>query len=161
MDLTKSYPASVREKMLGIVQLKRTIDKGKAEAQGTAGEYNYDCPMDKHLFDFLGLDGAALLDVIKSAGNDDEISEFVAPYVHAKDDEEIEAFNRDWLTHGPAHRRDDVARSARPRREAFGPPARPRVNVPGGRADVSRRGRVRRHELLRPAVSSRVAHGRR
>jgi Domain of unknown function (DUF5069) len=101
MDLTKTYPASVRETMHGIVQLKRTIDKGKALAAGTIGEYNYDCPMDKHLFEFLDLDGVALLDVIKSASNDAEISEFVAPYVHAKEDSEIEAFNRDWLKHSP------------------------------------------------------------
>jgi hypothetical protein len=101
MDLTKSYPASVREQMHGIVQLKRTIDKGKALAAGTIGDYNYDCPMDKHLFAFLDLDGDTLLDVIKSASNDSEISEFVAPYVHAKEDGEIEAFNRDWLKYGP------------------------------------------------------------
>ena len=101
MDLTKTYPASVREKMLGIVQLRRTIDKGKALAAGTLGEYIYDCPMDKHLFEFLGIDGDTLLDVIKSAGNDEEIGEFVAPYVHAKGDDELEAFNADWLNHGP------------------------------------------------------------
>ena len=101
MDLTKTYPASVRETMHGIVQLKRTIDKGKAQAQGTTGEYNYDCPMDKHLFEFLDLDGDTLLDVIKSASSDAEISEFVAPYVHAKEDVEIETFNRDWLKHAP------------------------------------------------------------
>jgi len=101
MDLTKTYPASVRETMLGIVQLKRTIDKGKALAAGTIGEYNYDCPMDKHLFAFLDLDGDTLLDVIKSASNDGEISEFVAPYVHAKEDSEIEAFNSEWLKHAP------------------------------------------------------------
>jgi hypothetical protein len=102
MDLTQTYPASVREKMHGIVQLKRTIDKGKALAAGTIGEYSYDCPMDKHLFAFLDLDGDTLLDVIKSASSDAEISEFVAPYVHAKDDDVIETFNTEWLKHGPA-----------------------------------------------------------
>jgi hypothetical protein len=101
MDLTTSYPASVRDELLGIVQLKRTIDKGKASAAGTIGEYHYDCPMDKHLFGFLGFDAEELLDVIKSAGNDREIEEFVAPYVHAKSDEEIAEFNTGWLAYGP------------------------------------------------------------
>jgi hypothetical protein len=32
MDLTTGYPSSVREKLLGIVQLKRTVDKGNAVA---------------------------------------------------------------------------------------------------------------------------------
>jgi hypothetical protein len=101
MDLTTSYPSSVREKLLGIVQLKRTIDKGKAAAIDKLGEYNYDCPMDKHLFEWLGIAGEDLLDVIKSAKSDEEINEYVAPYVHAKSNEEIEAFNTDWLQYGP------------------------------------------------------------
>jgi hypothetical protein len=101
MDLTKTYPASVRETLHGIVQLKRTIDKGKAEAAGTIGEYHYKCPMDQHVFEFLGFDGDELLDVIKAADGDGEISDFVAPYVHAKTDEEIEAFNAAWLAYGP------------------------------------------------------------
>ena len=33
--------------------------------------------------------------------DDGEIADFVAPYVHAKTDEEIAAFNRDWLRYGP------------------------------------------------------------
>ena len=101
MDLTTSYPASVRDTMHGIVQLKRTIDKGKALASGNIGDYHYNCPMDKHVFEFLGIDHQALLDVIKSAPSDAEIVDYVAPYVHAKSDEEITAFNRDWLIHAP------------------------------------------------------------
>jgi hypothetical protein len=101
MDLTTSYPASVREKLHGIVQLKRTIEKGKAQAKGTIGEYHYNCPMDKHLFEFLGIDADGLLDVIAAATDDREISDFVAPYVHAKSEAEIEKFNHDWLLYGP------------------------------------------------------------
>ena len=46
-DLTTSYPRSVRDEVLGVVQLGRAIDKGIAFANGLNGEYNYDCPMDK------------------------------------------------------------------------------------------------------------------
>lgn len=42
MDLTKNYPRSVHEKYLGIVQLGRALDKGKAKAHGNIGEYNFD-----------------------------------------------------------------------------------------------------------------------
>jgi hypothetical protein len=90
----------VHHKLHGIVQLQRTIDKGKALAKGNIGEYHYNCPMDVHLFTFLGIDHEALLDVIKTS-SDAEISEYVAPFVHAKSDEEIEAFNQDWLQHEP------------------------------------------------------------
>jgi hypothetical protein len=102
MDLTKSYPRSVREKMLGIVQLARTIDKGKALAHGEVGEYNYDCPMDKHLFEYLSVDGAKLLDVIKNAKNDAEIEAYVKPFVEKKSAADIQKFNEDWLKYGPA-----------------------------------------------------------
>jgi hypothetical protein len=101
MDLTKTYPRSVREKMLGIVQLARTIDKGKAVAFGNAGEYNYDCPMDKHLFEYLDLDGAKLLDVIKNAKSDADIEAYLKPIVAKKSPAELEKFNEEWLKYGP------------------------------------------------------------
>ena len=99
MDLTTSYPASVQTKLHGIVQLQRTIDKGIALAHGTIGEYHYNCPMDKHLFEFLGIDHEALLNVIKT--NQAGVAAYVAPFVHAKSAAEIEEFNRGWLAYGP------------------------------------------------------------
>jgi hypothetical protein len=101
MDLTKSYPRSVHEKVLGIVQLARTIDKGKAKAYGNLGEYNYDCPMDKALFEFLGMNGDELLDVIKNAKSDDEILAYSKRFVERKSPAEIERWNHEWVTRKP------------------------------------------------------------
>ncbi|MEA2720830.1 MAG: hypothetical protein QOJ39_2694 [Candidatus Eremiobacteraeota bacterium] len=101
-DLTSSYPRSVRDKVAGVVQLGRAIDKGIAHANGLNGEYNYDCPMDKGVFGFLGIDGNALLDVIKNAQSESEIEAYVKPYVDKKTPQEIEAFNEEFLSHGPA-----------------------------------------------------------
>jgi hypothetical protein len=101
-DLTTSYPRSVRNKVLGVVQLGRAIDKGTALANGLNGEYNYDCPMDKGVFDFLGVDGGAVLDVIKKAQSESEIEAYLKPYVDKKTPQQIEAFNTEFLTHGPA-----------------------------------------------------------
>jgi len=101
MDLTKEHPRSVREQWQGIVQLGRTIDKGKAKAHGNLGEYHYNCPMDQAVFEFLGIDHDKLLDVIKSAKNDADIAAFTQGYVGAKSREEIERWNRDWLAHEP------------------------------------------------------------
>jgi len=102
MDLTTSYPASVKAKLHGIVQLERTIDKGKAKAHGNLGEYHYNCPMDVAVFTFLGIDHEALLDVIKNAKNDQEIKDYVAPFIHKKSADEIEKWNAEWLKSGPA-----------------------------------------------------------
>jgi hypothetical protein len=101
MDLTKTYPRSVREELMGLVQVARTIDKGKAVVHGNAGEYVYDCPMDKHLFEFLGVSGEMLLDVIKHAKSDAVIESWLKPYIDRKSPEEIRKFNEEWLKHGP------------------------------------------------------------
>ena len=101
MDLTQEYPRSVHHKLHGVVQLARAIDKGKATANGNVGEYHYDCPMDKAVFSFLGIDAAKLLDVIKNAQSDAEIEAYVAPFVSVKTADEIEAWNHQWVTTAP------------------------------------------------------------
>jgi uncharacterized protein DUF5069 len=100
-DLTTSFPRSVREELLGVVQLGRAVDKGAALANGKAGEYNYDCPMDKAVFGFLGIDGDALLETIKSAQSEAEIAAYLKPFVDKKPAAEIAAFNETFLSHGP------------------------------------------------------------
>ena len=102
MDLTKEYPRSVRDKVLGVVQIGRAIDKGKAVAHGNAGEYNFNCPMDNAVFEFLGIGGPALLEVIRGAKNDGEIEAYLQPFVAKKTTAEIEAWNASWLEHGPS-----------------------------------------------------------
>ena len=101
MDLTEEYPRSVRDKWQGVVQLGRTIDKGKAQARGNVGEYHYNCPMDQAVFGFLGIDHERLLDTIRNATSDPEIEGFTRPFVAAKSSDEIERWNREWLSHEP------------------------------------------------------------
>lgn len=101
MDLTKTYPRSVHEKWLGIVQLGRALDKAKAVAFGNVGEYNYDCPMDKAVFDFLGMNGEEFLNVVKNAKSDAEIEAYARGFVGKKSPEELERWNAAWVTRGP------------------------------------------------------------
>jgi len=100
-DLTTSYPRSVRDEVLGVVQVGRAIDKGIAYANGLNGEYNYDCPMDKAVLGFLGVDGEALLETIKKAQSESEIEAYLAPYAAKKTPQEIAAFNETFLASGP------------------------------------------------------------
>jgi hypothetical protein len=101
MDLTKNTPRGVSETMLGIVQLARTTDKAKAVAHGTLGDYKYDCPMDQGLFEYLGMDPTAFLNVVKGAKNDSEIEAYANTFVTKKDPRSIEAFNKKWLSAVP------------------------------------------------------------
>jgi hypothetical protein len=87
--------------MLGVVQLGRTVDKAKAQLAGTIGEYNYDCPMDEALFEFLGTDGQTVLDIVKNAKNDGEIEAQLAPMVQKKNAAEIEKWNHDVVNRQP------------------------------------------------------------
>ncbi len=101
MDLTKTTPRSVRETMLGMVQLARATDKAKALAHGNIGEYKYDCPMDEGLFEYLEMDSKAFLDTVKNAKSDYEIEAYAKTFVAKKDPRNIEAFNKKWLSTVP------------------------------------------------------------
>jgi hypothetical protein len=101
VDLTKEYPRSVHAKWQGVVQLGRTIDKGKAVAHGNVGEYHYDCPMDQAVFGFLGLDQEQVLETIKNAKGDAEIEAYTRPFIAKKSAEEIEQWNQEYLSKKP------------------------------------------------------------
>lgn len=102
MDLTKSYPRSVRDTICGVVMLARTADKAKAFANGTVGEYHYNCPMDQAVFSFLGIDHEAFLAKAKIASDDREIEDFVKLHTAEKRPDEIERFNADFLQQKPS-----------------------------------------------------------
>jgi Domain of unknown function (DUF5069) len=101
MDLTKEYPRSVHEKWQGVVQLGRTIDKGRAVAHGNIGEYHYNCPMDRAVLGFLGIDHERLLEAIRNAKGDVEIEAFTRPFIERKSRDELERWNREWLSREP------------------------------------------------------------
>lgn len=101
MDLTKSYPRSVRERLAGVVMLARTTDKARAHNENALGEYHYDCPMDKKVFGFLGIDAD---EFARRAGelSDGELEQWVEQtFVARKSRDEIRRFNEVFLGHAP------------------------------------------------------------
>jgi hypothetical protein len=101
MDLTKDYPRSVRDKFAGVVQLGRATDKGRALAAGTVGEYHYNCPMDKAVFGFLGIDSDEYLAKIKSSKDDSEVESYARGFTAKKSQAEIDQWNATFLESGP------------------------------------------------------------
>jgi hypothetical protein len=103
---TTAYPRSVHHKYLGIVQLARTIDKARMLANGTIGEYHYDCSMDRALFTEFGIDAKKLssivADVAKDASHGPAIEAYVKPLVQKKTPLELERFNHETLTRTPS-----------------------------------------------------------
>ena len=102
MDLTKSFPRSVKDTSLeGIVMLARTTDKARANAAGTVGEYHYNCGMDQKVLAFVGVDHETFQRL--AAANDDAAlaKTLHDKYVKTKSPSEISAFNAEFLKLSP------------------------------------------------------------
>jgi Domain of unknown function (DUF5069) len=72
-DLTQHPPRSPRVQLGGYVHLPRLLDKARATVAGKAGEYHFNCPLDKHFFAFTGIDSDALLAEVKKGLSDSEM----------------------------------------------------------------------------------------
>jgi hypothetical protein len=101
-DLTKRPPRSPRSRLGGYALLPRMLDKGRAEIAGTSGEYHYDCPLDQHILNYLGLDAAALREQLAAGKGDGEILEWInANATHKRAPWEIEQWSDFQQRRGP------------------------------------------------------------
>jgi len=73
-DLTKQAPASPRTRVGGYAILARMADKGRATLAGKNGEYHFDCPLDNMLFDFKGVKGDQVKQLLIGGESDSEIA---------------------------------------------------------------------------------------
>lgn len=92
-DLTKEAPRSAYEKINGFAILARTIDKCRAVIAGTPGEYHFNCPLDKALFTFKGIDADKFKEFVATGASDEEIGKWVAENGTSKTEEEINAWS--------------------------------------------------------------------
>jgi len=61
----------------GIPWLARMIDKARAKADGTIGDYVYPCPKDRELLQKLGLTADEFMEIVLTSQDDQEIVEKV------------------------------------------------------------------------------------
>ena len=99
-DLTKEAPRSPYERINGFAILARTIDKCRAVLGNVNGEYHFNCPLDKMLFSFKGIDAEEFKAFVATGASDEEIGEWVKSNGTEKTDEEIsnwsDAFKSDF-----------------------------------------------------------------
>ncbi len=101
-DLTQRPPRSARCRLGGFVLLPRMLDKGRATIAGKNGEYNYNCPLDQHLVNFLGFDAEALREQLAAGKSDGEIIEWLkANSKHERTPWEIEQWSEFQQRRGP------------------------------------------------------------
>jgi hypothetical protein len=100
LDLKRVYPRSPKQLLGGFAHLGRMIDKARANAAGTLGEYIYPCPLDQALLEFLGLDADAVLDVAKQNA-DDEALRWVQDHAAPHSAKDIAAWNQTFFARKP------------------------------------------------------------
>jgi uncharacterized protein DUF5069 len=101
-DLTKRPPRSGRCRLGGYALLPRMLDKARAEIAGQNGEYNYNCPLDQHILNFLGIDAAALREQLATGQGDGEILEWInANAAHKRAPWEVELWSDFMQRRGP------------------------------------------------------------
>ncbi|HEX5397636.1 MAG TPA: DUF5069 domain-containing protein [Verrucomicrobiae bacterium] len=94
-DLTQRPPRSPRVRLGRYVLLPRILDKGRAALAGKLGEYHYAGKgMDRHFFNFVGLDHEALKAELAKGGGDWEMLTWIqANAKHQRQPWEIAAWS--------------------------------------------------------------------
>ena len=103
-DFTKpgSYPRSGREKLGGVVFLARTIDKMRAHANGTAGDYVAMRGLSNRVFEFFGVTADQMLEAVRRIPTDDGVLRWLQEHGSKQPTAaEIEQFNEGVLSAGP------------------------------------------------------------
>jgi hypothetical protein len=100
LDLNTIYPRSPKQLLGGYAHLARMIDKARAKAAGTLGEYVYPCPLDKALLEFLGLGADAVFE-IATGGTDDEVVRWVQERATPNSAKDIAVWNQAFFARKP------------------------------------------------------------
>ena len=100
LDLTEHYPRSPKQRLGGYAHLCRMIDKARAKASGTIGEYIYPCPLDQALLEFLGISGDAFYAAVENRA-DQDILDWLTQHAKARSLKDIETWNKTFLDRKP------------------------------------------------------------
>lgn len=96
-DFTKFPPRSPRTKLGGFAHFPRLIDKARAVAAGTNGDYHYNCPFDQQFFTFTGLNHEKFMAEVKAGKSDSELLAYVTNNMQPKRQSfEIDAWSH-WM----------------------------------------------------------------
>ena len=100
MDLSRDLPRSPKQKIAGLVQLGRMIDKGRAYKEKRLADYIYPCPLDKIILNFLRIDSDTFAKMVVDK-KDDEISIWAKDLTKSKSSREISFVNKQILDRKP------------------------------------------------------------
>jgi hypothetical protein len=108
--MERLHPRSPYEKLGGYVHLPRLIDKARLHRSGLLDGYNYKTVgFDKHLLEFLKLDGDVLEEIANQLDNDAAILKWMQENGAKHSPEAIEQWNQAMISRHP----DTAAKKAR------------------------------------------------
>ncbi len=93
--LTKEPPRSPRTRLNNYALMARMIDKGRADLQGSVGEYHYACPLDQMLFEFKGVKADEVKKLLASGATDEQVVAWFDSHGTAKTAEEIKTWSNE------------------------------------------------------------------
>ena len=101
VDLTRRAPRSPYDRSVaGVFGCARMADKARADRARTPGEYNYDCPIDQIILEFLGISAEDYQEAACANPNDLELSVWISEKTQ-RTVEEILTFNAQGAARGP------------------------------------------------------------
>lgn len=92
-DLARQAPSSPRVRLNGFVIARRAVDKCRASAAGTLGEYRFDSTLDRLLFDFKGVTAEQFRSAAEAAGSYEEVGAWLAANGTTRTPAEIKAWS--------------------------------------------------------------------
>jgi hypothetical protein len=92
-DLTHDYPRSPRETLAGYVIALRMLDKCRAVLAGTAGEYHYDCRLDRQFLNFTGIDAEEFKAFVATGVADAQVAAWIESHSKVKERTSIVVWN--------------------------------------------------------------------
>lgn len=72
-NLSEHPPRSPRVRLGGFVHLPRMLDKARAQAAGTLGDYMYPCPLDQRTLAYMGIRAEDFQAAVETGKNDTEM----------------------------------------------------------------------------------------
>lgn len=91
-DLTREPPRGPRDRIGRYVVLARAVDKGRAELNGSAGEYHFNCPLDQRLFNFKKVDAEEVRELLRSGATDEQVVKWFDERGDEQRDQDIKAW---------------------------------------------------------------------
>lgn len=92
-DLTKDFPRSPRETLGGFVIAGRTLDKCRANLNGTLGEYHFNCPLDQIFLGFAGIKAEAFEAFVATGASDEEVGQWIKEHAQQREKLDIVKWN--------------------------------------------------------------------